>query len=149
MHQIHQIEEDCGNHVFRIRNTYNGERTLVTVDVDKLLLFEDRGILEEWPEACPFVRRDLVHDRICCTVHQTRPELCREFGCWRILILDPGGNRVGRIMGSRHLSTEDDALRRIWEDHVGSLSTLDEAAWEEAVANLLVRKGYSVFRDSA
>ncbi len=149
MHQIHQTEEDCGNHTFRIRNVYNGERTLVTIDADKLSLFEDQSILEDWPEACPFVRKDPVHNRVCCIVHQTRPELCREFGCWRILILDSSGRRVGRIMGSRHLSTEDAVLQQIWDDHAGSLSTLDDTAWDEIVTGLLVQKGYLVFRDSA
>jgi hypothetical protein len=146
MHQIHQIEEDCGNHTFRIRNVYNGDRTRVCIDPDKVDLFSDPSVFETWPEACPFLRSDPARGRICCIVHRTRPELCREFGCWRLLILDPAGRRAGRIMGSRHLSTEDPALRRLWEEEAGPLQGLEEMAWEDAVVRILEKAGYRVYR---
>jgi hypothetical protein len=146
MHQIHEIEEDCGNHTFHLRNTYTGERSLVTLDADKVHLFEDRSLYAEWPEACPFVRKDPSQGRICCTVHRSRPDLCREYGCWRLLILDPVGKRLGRILGSRHLSTEDAALRQLWDNRTAALSSLEEDEWEEAVFRLLVESGYRVFR---
>jgi Fe-S-cluster containining protein len=144
MSQIHRIEVDYGDLTFQLCNNYTGERRMVRVDSDKIHLFQDRSIFESWPEACPFLRGDPLHGRICCTVHQTRPDLCREFGCWRILILDSSGKRAGRIMGTRHLSAEDPVLLEFWKAHAGDIQALDDASWDRAVVRILERSGYRV-----
>ncbi|NLD56559.1 MAG: YkgJ family cysteine cluster protein, partial [Methanomicrobiales archaeon] len=41
---------------FLVNNEYTGEKTEVTVDPDKIALFQDRSIFSERPEACPFFR---------------------------------------------------------------------------------------------
>src|SRR5512137_584281 len=109
---VHVVQQDYGNFRFLIRNQYTGEKTTVAVDLDKVTLFSDRSIFLEHPEVCPFFRRDNVSGKGYCTVHQTRPEICRDYGCWRLLILDAGGRRAGRIMCQRHLASEDEALTR-------------------------------------
>ena len=76
-------------------NEYTGEETAVTVDPDKVLLFLDRSIFEELPEACPFFRTDQKTGKAYCTVHLTRPEICRDYGCWRLLISISGGGGPG------------------------------------------------------
>jgi Fe-S-cluster containining protein len=143
---VHVVQEDYGNFHFLIRNQYTGEKTTVAVDPDKAALFSDRSIFLEQPEACPFFRRDNVSGKGYCTVHLTRPEICRDYGCWRLLILDAGGRRAGRIMCRRHLASEDEALTRLFEEQINHLVESDDAVWDERVTRVLVTAGYTVRR---
>ncbi|MGB9176345.1 MAG: YkgJ family cysteine cluster protein [Methanoregula sp.] len=141
---VHIIQEDYGNYRFLLNNQYTGEKTTVTVDPDKITLFHDTGIFRERPEACPFFRYDRAPAKGYCTVHLTRPEICRDYGCWRLLILGAGGKRAGRIMGRRHLASEDEALTRLFEVHINHLVEPDDAAWDERVIRVLGAGGYTV-----
>ena len=127
-----------------VRNEYTGEETAVTVDPDKVLLFLDRCIFEELPEACPFFRTDQKTEKAYCTVHLTRPEICRDYGCWRLLILNFRGRRAGRIMYQRHLVSEDATLTRLFEECIDPISEPDDAAWDDKVIRILSKAGYSV-----
>ncbi|MDD1672196.1 MAG: YkgJ family cysteine cluster protein [Methanomicrobiales archaeon] len=142
---MHRIVEDYGNLSFLLYNCYNGEKAAVTVDPDKRDLYHDQGIFISWPDACPFLRNDTENKRICCTIHQTRPDLCREFGCWRLLILTPQGKRAGRIMGTRYLSSEDSMLSHIWKQHVDTLNVSSDTEWDQHVIRILQLFGYRVF----
>lgn len=141
---VHTIREDYGNFRFLVNNQYTGEKTVVAVDPDKIALFSDRSIFLERPEACPFFRYDRAVEKGYCTVHLTRPEICRDYGCWRMLILDSRGKRVGRIMCQRHLEAEDEALARLFEEHINHLIVHDDAAWDERVIRVLAAAGYTV-----
>jgi uncharacterized protein len=135
---------DYGSYRFLVRNQYSGEKTEVVVDPDKYDLFSDRTIFAERPEACPFFRFDGPSAKGYCTVHLTRPEICRDYGCWHILILDQSGKRAGRIMGRRHLASEDEGLTRLFEEKINHLLMDDDAAWDRQVIAVLVRAGYTV-----
>jgi Fe-S-cluster containining protein len=141
---VHTIQEDYGDYRFLINNQYTGEKTVVTVDPDKIALFCDKSIFRERPETCPFFRYDPVPEKGYCTVHLTRPEICRDYGCWRLLILDAGGKRAGRIMGQRHLASEDEVLTRLFEEHINHLVEPDDAAWDGRVIRVLGAAGYTV-----
>jgi uncharacterized protein len=141
---VHTIQKDCGNYRFLVNNLYTGEKTLVAVDPDKILLYSDKSIFLERPEACPFFRYDPTSAKGYCTVHLTRPEICRDYGCWRMLILGSGGKRAGRIMGQRHLASEDEALTRLFEANINHLVEPDDAVWDERVIRVLVAAGYTV-----
>jgi uncharacterized protein len=141
---VHVIREDFGNYRFLVNNQYTGEKTEVSIDPDKIGLFSDRSIFRERPEACPFFRYDRASEKGYCTVHRTRPEICRDYGCWRILILDPDGKRAGRIMGQRHLASEDEVLTRLFEEHINHLTEPDDSAWDRQVIRVLVTAGYTV-----
>jgi hypothetical protein len=52
-------------------------------------------------------------------MHQTRPEICRDYGYWRLLIIDPGGRTVGKIRYIRSLCSEDTILTKIWDECIG------------------------------
>jgi Fe-S-cluster containining protein len=144
MSQIHRIERQISEYVFELCNVYTGERVPVRIDPDKISLYEDRSIYERWPDACPFLRNDRLQKCMVCVVHQSRPDLCREFGCWRFLILDVEGNRAGRIMGTRHLSAEDPSLLALWEAEAATIRTLDDESWDKAVIRILQTRGYRV-----
>ncbi len=129
---------------FLVRNQYTGERTPVVVDPDKVELFQDKSIFTERPEACPFFRFDRPSAKGYCTVHLTRPEICRDYGCWRLLILDAGGRRAGRIMGQRHLDSRDPGLIRLFRDQIDHLAEPDDRVWDETVILMLNGAGYTV-----
>jgi hypothetical protein len=129
---------------FLVRNQYTGERTPVVVDPDKVELFQDKSIFTERPEACPFFRFDRPSAKGYCTVHLTRPEICRDYGCWRLLILDAGGKRAGRIMGQRHLDSRDPGLIRLFRDQIDHLAEPDDRVWDETVIRMLNGAGYTV-----
>jgi Fe-S-cluster containining protein len=141
---VHIIQEDYGEYRFLINNQYTGEKTAVAIDPDKVLLFNDKSIFSERPEACPFFRLDRPSAKGYCTVHLTRPEICRDYGCWRLLILDSEGKRAGRIMCRRHLASEDEALTRLFEEHINHIVEPDDTVWDERVIRVLVAAGYTV-----
>jgi hypothetical protein len=141
---VHSITEDRGNYTFVVHNRYTNEDTLVTVDPDKYALFNDRSIFERLPEACPFFRHAPGSERAYCTVHLTRPDICRDYGCWRLLILNPRGIRVGRIMFSRYLCSEDPFLTKIFTECIDPVSEPDETRWDDLVIRVLTRAGYTV-----
>ena len=141
---VHTIREDYGDFRYLVYNQYSGEKTEVVVDPDKRDLFLERWIFEERPEACPFFRFVRGEAKGYCTVHLTRPEICRDYGCWRLLILRHDGTRAGRIMGSRHLASEDEMLTRLFREKVDHLVEPDDAQWDRQVIRILVAEGYRV-----
>jgi Fe-S-cluster containining protein len=143
---VHTIREDYGDYHFLVNNQYTGEKTVVTVDPDKIALFNDRSIFTERPEACPFFRFDRASSKGYCTVHLTRPEICRDYGCWRILILDKEGRRAGRIMCQRFLASEDERLTRTFEEQINDRVEPDDDAWDERVIRVLTEAGYTVLK---
>ena len=140
-----RIREELGDLEFRIFYQYTGEEKRVRVDDDKRRLFEDRTILEEEPRACPFLRRD-ADGLSCCTVHGTWPEICLEYSCWSMLILDSRGKRAGRIMDLGHFCADDPDLAKIWEEMVNAPDIPRDDEWEDQVAAILATRGYRVFR---
>ena len=141
---VHTIHEDRGELRFLVNNEYTGEKTEVVVDPDKIPLYADKSIFSRYPEACPFFRYDASSAKGYCTVHQTRPEICREYGCWRMLILDFRGRRAGRIMYQRHLVSDDAILNQLFEQCINNIEEPDDAAWDLRVIRILVRAGYTV-----
>ncbi|MDD5024814.1 MAG: YkgJ family cysteine cluster protein [Methanoregula sp.] len=141
---VHIIYKDLGDDRFIVNNQYTGEKTSVTIDPDKHELFRDRSIFTERPEACPFFRFDPVAAKGYCTVHLTRPEICRDYGCWRMLILGGNGKRAGRIMCERHLASEDPALTRLFEEQINTVIEDDTALWDAMVIRCLTKAGYTV-----
>lgn len=141
MGEVLSVEEEYGGYRFLLVNRYTGEKTPVEVDPDKRSLFMEEDAL---PAACPFLRyRD---QRGYCTVHRTRPEMCRDFGCWRLLILDPSGKRAGRVMQARFFTSESPALALLWEERIRVLDEPDDEAWDRAVIAILSCEGYTVVR---
>ena len=141
---VHSIRADLGNYRFLVFNKYTGEETLVTVDPDKHSLFDDTDIFTKNPHACPFFRHQPGSELAWCTVHLSRPELCQDYGCWRLLILNHRGSRVGKIKYIRSLISDDPLLTRIWADCIEQISEPDDQAWENEMIRILSRAGYTV-----
>jgi hypothetical protein len=145
MGEIISIQEQIRPFEFRIGYT-NGEERLVSVDVDKRELFSHQQQNEKKSLACPFLRQRESHERIC-TVHASRPELCRNYLCSRILILDPDGERAGRVLhGTRSFTTENEALLDLWRRSIRDITIPDDEQWEKTIVDVFTRAGYRVIR---
>jgi Fe-S-cluster containining protein len=144
MGDIIGIEDRIDPMRFRIRFSVTGEEQMVTVDPDWVGLFRSQDIGQIRPMACPFLMfREPGH--ACCTVHNSRPDLCRRYTCFRVLILDGQGNHIGRVQdGSRFFSTMNTELRKLWQDKIEGVDIPDEAAWETHVADVFSRAGYRI-----
>lgn len=141
---VYRVKEEYGNYHFLIANNYTGVDAPVTVDPDKYDLFTDKNIFTKFPDACPFFRHRPGTGLAYCTVHCTRPEICRDYQCWRLLILNPRGRPVGKIKYLRSLISDDPQLIRIWEECIEHISEPDEARWETGMIGILSRSGYCV-----
>ena len=141
---VNKIKEDLGDYHFLISNQYTGEKTEVAIDPDKIPLFLDKNLLPQCPDVCPFFRFEPLSGNTYCTIHLTRPEMCRDFGCWRLLILDSTGKRAGRVMGRRYVASEDEVLTRLFEDIINNLAESNDADWDQNVTLELARAGYIV-----
>ncbi|WFN34544.1 YkgJ family cysteine cluster protein [Methanogenium sp. S4BF] len=144
MQLVHAITEDRGNYTFVIYNYYSGDVKEVRVDADKIALYEDRSSLENLPQACPFLRFDRETGKAWCTVHLTRPDICRDYCCWRLLIRDAQGRRAGRVLYQRTFLPDTTELGGLWEEMKPTLNGLDDREWDKAVIRFLTAAGYRV-----
>jgi Fe-S-cluster containining protein len=146
MGEIIRLREEIGPFRFRIWYTPTGEEREVVVDPDKQYLFESPVDERRISLACPFLRQRGAHEKIC-VVHLSRPDLCRQYSCFRMLILDKDGRKVGRVMdGSRYLTATDPRLQELWANECAGLLIPDEALWEDTVTGVLTREGYRIIR---
>ena len=146
MGEIIEILEEVKPGVFRIGFSVTGEERVVSVDPDKQDLFQSPEFTTQRPMACPFLRKSGTK-KFVCSVHTTRPELCRQYSCYRILVLASTGNRIGRVTdASRYFTTTDVDLRKIWNHEIATIMISDERCWEEHVEQSLNRAGYKVVR---
>lgn len=143
MGEIISIQDQIGPWKFRIGFT-DGEERIVSVDPDKYELFRKQDRTEKKTIACPFLRKTSGEKRIC-TVHASRPGLCRAYVCSRIFILDKNGKKAGRVRnGSRILVTKDRSLLDLWNTTVRDLQIHSEEEWESMVEDVVQNAGYTI-----
>jgi hypothetical protein len=145
MGSVHRAEEDPANGGYHLLNICTGERTPVSIEPSIAPLYRDKSIFSKMPDACPFLRRDPASGTAVCTVHGSRPWICREYRCWRLLIVDERGRRAGRVLYRNTLRSDDPDLSALWARYIDSIGTTDSAAWEEEVRKLLGRAGYTMW----
>lgn len=80
MGDVFGIMEQTGLYEYRIQYLITGVQQIVTLDPDKTGIFTHTTILDKRPLACPFLRFD-DEGLAMCSVHQTRPDLCRMYLC--------------------------------------------------------------------
>ncbi len=96
---------------------------------------------------CPFLWKNPDGNGFVCTIYPTRPPVCREFRCYRMLIHNSGGKLVGRVIGQNEIKTADDSLATLWKEHISHLphsckpNELDPG-WTTNVQAILGRHGY-------
>ncbi|MCJ7742899.1 MAG: YkgJ family cysteine cluster protein [Methanoregula sp.] len=94
-------------------------------------------------KGCPFMRENQNGKGIACAIYTSRPRICRDFRCYRMVIVNRAGLECGRIMGRNDLKTTDETLERIWKEHiVPLLPSHSDTRWENAVIDALAAHGY-------
>lgn len=93
-------------------------------------------------KSCRFLRKNRQGDGTTCAIYLTRPKVCRDFRCYRMLIRTPEGRICGRVIGKNTLRTEDAALKKLWDEEVAAIPYSDPAAWTKNVAGILAEYGY-------
>jgi hypothetical protein len=74
-------------------------------------------------KVCVFTRKSKPEGTgFLCAVYPTRPTICREFLCYRMLINHrPTGELRGRVIGVNELRTKDAVLEAIWKEKIAHL----------------------------
>ena len=102
--------------------------------------FSKGGVPEK---GCPFMLKKTDGKGHACAIYATRPQICRDFRCYRMVILNRDGHECGRIIGRNDLKTTDESLKQIWKERIAPLlPNHDDLRWENAVINALTFHGY-------
>ena len=95
---------------------------------------------------CIFLRRNPAGPGFVCAIYPARPQVCREFQCFSMVIRNSRGEIAGRMVGRADIQTADPALARIWNDEVKFLpcpaSLGSDPAWLQRVSAILASHGY-------
>jgi len=92
--------------------------------------------------SCRFLRRNPDGEGMTCAVYESRPGVCRDFRCYRMLVRDREGKVCGKVIGKNTLRTEDTPLEKIWNEFVTAIPYGESAAWTQNVARILAAHGY-------
>jgi Fe-S-cluster containining protein len=143
--ELIEIEKRLTSRDYLCRQKIVGGTFRARVEERFLDAFRDTTTRDAHPAWCPFLR-PLPGERgkYVCTIHETRPLVCRSYICCTMRIFASDGREAGKVKGRRSLTTEDAALRRCWEESVVPLATDDDTAWKSDVAAVLERAGYRV-----
>jgi len=71
---------------------------------------------------CIFSRKKQGHPGYACAIYETRPTICRDFKCYRMLIHHRMTCELrGRVMGINELRTHDEILDAVWREKIAHL----------------------------
>ena len=71
---------------------------------------------------CVFTQKNPEGPGFICIIYPSRPTICREFLCYRMLINHrESGELRGRVIGINELRTDDKILAAIWKDKIATL----------------------------
>lgn len=71
---------------------------------------------------CVFMKKNPEGPGFACAIYPTRPTICREFLCYRMLIHHQESGEVrGKVIGINELRTHDEILARIWNEKIAAL----------------------------
>lgn len=142
--ELIEVEKMLTGRDFLCRQKIVGGTFRARVEERFLDIFRDSSENDAHPSWCPFLRGLPEKGKYVCTVHNSRPLVCRSYTCCAMRIFAGDGREVGKVKGRRSLVTEDAALRRCWEEGVAPLKTENDVAWRSEVAAVLGRAGYRV-----
>jgi hypothetical protein len=93
-------------------------------------------------KGCPFLKKNLSGEGFACAIYATRPRVCKEFRCYRMLIYDREGHECGRLMGTHDLRTTDKTLEKIWKEEVAPIPGPRDSNQEKRIIDILKALGY-------
>lgn len=96
---------------------------------------------------CAFLRKNPGGNGYVCTIYPTRPSVCREFRCYRMLIYNRDGQLAGKVIGQNEIRTADEPLAALWKEHIvhlphNSRPHVPDPAWMTRVMDILACHGY-------
>lgn len=140
-----EVEKRLTGRDFLCRQKIVGGTFRARIEERFLDAFRNTAENDAHPSWCPFLRALPGEEgRYVCTIHNSRPLICRSYACCAMRIFGPDGKEVGKVKGRRSLDTGDDALRRCWDESIAPLAIDDDIAWRTEVAGVLGRAGYRV-----
>lgn len=109
---------------------------------------------------CIFMRKKPDGPGVICAIYPARPQICREFRCYHMVIFNAGNKEAGRMVGKSDIQTADPELARIWNDeikplakafasqspadtkHIPETPFIGNPGWMEKVSAILSTHGY-------
>lgn len=101
----------------------------------------DRNSLDKKP--CTFLRKNPDGEGTACAIYATRPKVCCDFRCYRMLIRNQEGKVCGKVIGKTTLRTEDAVLEKLLNTQIAAIPSGDIAVWTEKVVRILSENNYS------
>jgi Fe-S-cluster containining protein len=160
-----KIERQLTEQDYYCRNGITGEVFPVHVQPEFVDEIDDEFTSGKWGTSgsrtgCIFMRKNPEGPGTVCAIYPTRPQICREFRCYHLVIFDTHGDVAGRIVGRADIQTADPVLARIWSDEVKPLvvaaasrkpadpspslvtSPCSDPVWMQKVSAILASHGY-------
>jgi len=143
--ELIEVEKRLTSRDYLCRQKIVGGTFRARVEERFLDIFSETSENDAHSSWCPFLRGHPEEEgKYVCTIHDSRPSVCRTYICCSMRIFAGDGREVGKVKGRRSLVTEDAALRRCWEESVAPLGTDNDVAWRSEVIAILGRAGYGV-----
>jgi len=147
------IERQLGDRDYYCRYSVTNDLFPVHVDAEFEDEVSERSAAQGGPglpvgkKPCPFLCRTHDGEGFTCSVYATRPRVCREFRCYRMLIYDTNGHPAGKVIGANEIHTSDEALARLWKAEIASVPHdhrcgANDPVWVKTVAGILAAHGY-------
>jgi Fe-S-cluster containining protein len=128
-----KIERQLTSRDYYCRFGLTNELFLVHIEADYTDSHSPSTKEGELVKGCPFMRKNLTGQGFACAIYATRPRICRELRCYRMVIYNPEGHECGRIMGRDELTTRDELLAQIWKEQIAPLPHNNDARWEKSM----------------
>lgn len=93
-------------------------------------------------KSCAFLCRNPRGEGTICAIYGSRPKVCRDFRCYRLIIRNRDGIACGKVIGKNTIRTDDAALMKLWSDRVAAVPAGDTGSWLKTVSGLLEDHGY-------
>jgi len=73
-------------------------------------------------QGCVFTKKNPDGPGFICMIYPSRPTICREFLCYRMLIIQrETGELRGKLRGINELRTQDEILASLWKEKIAPL----------------------------
>ncbi|HNX17909.1 MAG TPA: YkgJ family cysteine cluster protein [Methanoregula sp.] len=124
-----RIERQLTSTDYYCRNGITGEVFPVHVQPAFADEIDDEYTSGQWDapgsrKGCIFMRKNPDGPGVVCAIYPTRPQICREFRCYHLVIFNSRGTEAGRMVGKTDIQTTDQELARIWNDEIKPLATI-------------------------
>jgi Fe-S-cluster containining protein len=123
-----RIERQLSDRDYYCRYGITNELFLVHVqpefadEISDEFINKDEASSEPAHKGCEFMRKNPAGKGFACAIYPTRPPICREFKCYRMLIHHTlSGELRGKVIGINQLRTQDKILAAIWKEKVAHL----------------------------